>query len=76
LLTRAVQNSDCVFTGGYRTATVRELAPDGLFQQPARSVYDMSMMSKLKRSGGRYEIGEGLRWAQVSKAVVATLELR
>ena len=31
LLMHAVQNHDCVFAGGYRTATVREPVPDGLF---------------------------------------------
>ena len=34
LLTRAVQNRDCVFAGAYRTATVRESVAEGLFQQP------------------------------------------
>jgi hypothetical protein len=38
LLTRAVQNRDCVFASAYRTATVRESAPNGLFPQPARVV--------------------------------------
>ena len=34
------------------------------------------MMSNLKRSGGRQDSGAGLICAQVSKAVVATLEFR
>ena len=44
--------------------------------QRERIHYDMSIMSKVKRSGGRQESGAGLRCAQVSKAVVATLEFR
>ncbi len=32
LLTRAVQNRDCVFASAYRTATVRESVADGLFR--------------------------------------------
>jgi hypothetical protein len=36
LLTRAVPNSGYVFARAYRTATVRESAPNGLFQQPVR----------------------------------------
>src|ERR1700733_9715982 len=37
LLTRAVQNSGYVFARAYRTATVREPVPNGLFQQPAKT---------------------------------------
>jgi hypothetical protein len=36
----------------------------------------MSIMSKVKRSGGRQESGAGLMCTQVSNAVVATLEFR
>ncbi len=41
-----------------------------------QTIYDMSMMSKVKRSGGKQERGAGLRWDQVSKALVATLEFK
>src|ERR1700733_5166391 len=53
LLTRAVQNSGYVFARAYRTATVREPVPNGLFQQPASVAFQRA------RSCGTHEGHDG-----------------
>ncbi len=54
--------------------SVRHIALGHVQAKPQLS--DISMMSKVKRSGGRHDSGAGLMCAQVSNAVVATLEFR
>ena len=48
LLTRAVQNRDCVFAGTYRTATVRESVADGLFQQPVKAQAALTFLKEIR----------------------------
>src|ERR1700733_14178706 len=50
---RAVQNSGYVFARAYRTATVREPVPNGLFQQPVKNQpgnRNVTLRSRFNRS--------------------------